>query len=181
MSIFRSLSLEQFDEEFGVCYRSIFQGDRMDLRPFRHPEWQVLLLPYGSNMDENDFHALARAAEVCGDREIVLADVETIDPSEAAVVIPASYLDFERVKSRPMTNLPIMDSVLFGRSGQWGCIFAASLDDVSIVGGDSSFIASFVDAAGGSSALRARFLEFSTKEWSVREASRSNLLKLVGW
>ncbi len=181
MPVFRSLSLEEFDKEFGSSYRSIFSGKEIRSRPFRSLEWQILLLPYGVNMEEQDFQILALAAEACGDREMVLVDTETIEPSEAAVVIPGSFFAFEKAKSRPETNLAIMDTDLFGRSGHWGCICAASLDDVAIVGGDSEFIACFVKAAGSTAALRDRFLEFSRTEWSVDDGTKSSLLRMVGW
>jgi len=175
------MSAQEFDQELGSLHRSIFSCQGLDVRPFVSPEWEMFLIPYGCNMDERDFCGLMLAAEACGDREIIISDAETNQPSEAAVVIEASYTAFEIAKSRPGTNLAIMDIHLFGRSGRWGCICAASRDDVAIVGGDSGFIARFLEAVGGVVALRGRFLDFATTEWSIDEETRSHLQEMVGW
>jgi hypothetical protein len=181
MEILRSMSVQEFDKEFGSIHRSIFSRDGIDVRPFVPIEWAMVLVPFGCNMEERDFRGLMLAAEAHGDREIIVADAETIQPSEAAVVIEASFMAFETLKFRPGANLAIMDIHLFGRSGRWGCICAASHDDVAIVGGDSSFMARFLQAVGGIAVLRGRFLEFATSQWSVGEDVRSRLLGMVGW
>lgn len=181
MAAFRSLSPQEFDQEFGALHRSIFSDEGFDVRPFHSRKWGIVLVPYGSNMEEQDLRCLAQAAETCGDQEMVIKDSETRQPSEAAVVIQASPAAFEAVKTRPGTNLAIMDTHMFGRSGRWGCILAASLDDIAILGGDSEFIARFVETVGGVTVLRDRFLKFSTTEWSIGEEARSRLLGLASW
>jgi len=181
MEILSSLSVQEFDKDFGFLHRSIFSGEGYDVRPFVPVEWEMLLVPYGCSMEGQDFRGLLLAAEAYGDREIIIADAETNQPSEAAVVIEASCTAFETAKSRPGTNLAIIDIHLFGKSGRWGCICAASCDDVAIVGGDSAFITRFLEAVGGIVALRDRFLEFATTEWDIGDQARSRLMGMVGW
>jgi hypothetical protein len=181
MEIFRSLSVQRFDKEFGSLYRSIFAGGRFDVHPFVSLEWTMVLVPYGCNMEERDFNGLMLAAQVCGDRELIIVDAETKRPSEAAVVIEASFAAFKEMKLRPGTNLGVVDTHLFGRSGGWGCICAASLDDIVIVGGASDFIARFLEAVDGIRTLRERFLEFARTEWSIGDEARSRLLGMVRW
>ena len=179
--VMRSMSSEEFETEFGLLYRSVFSADPFDVRPFCSAEWQIFLVPYGNNMEERDFCGLLEGAKACSDRDIVIKDDETVEPQEAAVVIQASYEAFETAKFRPGTNMAIMDTRLFGRSGRWGCICVASLDDVAIVGGDTTFSDTFAVALGGVPLLRDRFLKFSTAEWSMGTDMRSQLLRVAGW
>ena len=181
METLRSVSAHEFEKKFGSLHRSIFARDGWDALPFVPVEWEMVLVPYGCNMEEPDFHGLMLAAEACGDREVIIADAETNLPSEAAVVIEASFTAFEATKFRAGTNLAIMDIHLFGQSGQWGCVCAASHDDIGIVGGASIFMERFLEAVGGLAALRGRFFEFARTEWSIGEEVRSRLLEMVGW
>ena len=175
------MSVQEFDKQFGLLHRSIFSREEMEVRPFVSIDWRTVLVPYGCNLEERDLRGLMLAAEACGDREIIIADAETTQPSEAAVVIEALFIAFENVKRRPGTNLAIMDTHLFGQSGRWGCICAASRDDIAIVGGDTGFIARYLEAVGGIAALRGRSLEFATSEWSISEDARLRLLEMAGW
>lgn len=177
----RSLTAQEFDNEYGSLHHSIFSQEGADGRPFVPMDWKSFLVPYGYNMEEQDFRGLALAAKSCGDQEIVIVDAEANQPSEAAIVIEASWSAFETAKFRPNTNLTVMDTHLFGRSGSWGCICAASCDDVAIVGAEPDFIARFLEAVGGIALLRDRFLEFATLEWSIGKEARSHLLEIVGW
>lgn len=181
METLRSVSAREFEKEFGSLHRSIFSSDGLDALPFVSLEWEMVLVPYGCNMEESDFHGLMLAAEACGDREVIIADAETNRPAEAAVVIEASFTAFEAAKFRAGTNLAIMDVHLFGQSGQWGCVCAASHDDIAIVASASIFMKRFLEAVGGQVVLRRRFLEFARTEWSIGEEVRSRLLKMVGW
>ncbi|MDZ4235895.1 MAG: hypothetical protein U1C73_19520 [Dietzia sp.] len=173
--------MEEFDREFGSLHRSIFANENCNVRPFVSGQWDLVLVPYGCNMEERDFRGLMLAAAACGDREIIVADAETKQPSEAAVVVEASFTAFETVKFRAGTNLTIMDVHIFGRSGYWGCICAASYDDVAIVGGDGDFMTRYLAAVGGIAVLRHRFLKFANSGWSVGDDVRSRLLGMAGW
>ena len=181
MENLRSVSAYEFEKELGSLHRSIFSCAGWDALPFAPVEWEMVLVPYGCNMEELDFHGLVLAAEACGDREIIIADAETNRPSEAAVVIEASFSAFEEAKIRAGTNLMIMDTHLFGRSGQWGCVCAASHDDIAIVGGAPTFMKRFLEAVGGQAVLRGRFLEFARTEWSIGEEARARILEMIGW
>lgn len=181
MQIVRSLTAQDFEKEFGSIHRSIFSREWKGNFPFVAADWELILIPYGCHMDEHDFRGLVFAAECFGDQEIIIADVETEKPTEAAVVIEASFPVFESLKSRPNSNFAIIDIHMFGKSGVWGCICAASLDDVAILGGQSSFMGSFFEAGGGLNVLRNRFRDFASTEWSIEDEERSRLLRLVGW
>lgn len=63
----------------------------------------------------------------------------------------------------------------------WGCICAASLDDVAVVGGDGQFVSALLERVGGEVVLRERFLRFARDEWSVGEDMRRRLLRMAGW
>jgi hypothetical protein len=175
------LSPQEFEMEFGPLHRAIFAGKALLDQPFCSPRWRTLLVPYGNNMKNESFDALVEAASKCGDQEIIIMDAETIEPTEAAVIISLSREDYEATILRPGTNLGVMDTHLFGRSGRWGCICAPSLDGIAILGGDSAFVATFTDSAGGEQTLRDQFLEFSSSEWSVDADVRLKLLRMVGW
>ena len=179
MGILRSLSVQEFARVIFIGLYSPATDSKSALLCPRNGE--IVLVLNGSNMEEQDFRGLTLAAEAYGDRQIIIADAETNEPSEAAVLIDASFSSFEAAKSRPGTRLAILDLHLFGQSGNWGGICVASLDDVALLGGDSRFVARFVAAAGGMAVLRDRFLEFATTEWSIGEEARSHLLAMVGW
>lgn len=177
----RSLTNSEFQREFEELHHSIFARRELELGPFVSIDWRMVLIPYGYNMEESDIEALVRASQDCGDTDIIIADAETNNPVEAAVVVKASTDEFKAVKCRPQSNLGTVDVHIFGRSAEWGCVCAASRDDVAVLGGSVGFMDKYVDASGGAAFLRKRFLDFSSREWSIGMAARSHLLRLAGW
>jgi hypothetical protein len=70
-------------------------------------------------MDDMYFEALACAARISGDDELLMTDIEALPPHQATVVVPWDRESYIRVGlSHPI--IAATDSALFGRSGGWG-------------------------------------------------------------
>jgi len=176
--ISRRLTASEFEDELGSLFREIFSYAGCKLETFRKSDWRTVLVPYGCNMAQSDRQGLVSAIVTCGDQEVVIRDVESLSPSVAAIVVPTSS---NALAALAGTDFAIMDTHWFGQSKRWGCVNAASLDDILIVGGDAEFIRSFTEAVGGVEALRDRFVRFSKTEWSIEHEIRQKILGLPDW
>jgi hypothetical protein len=181
MTRVQSLSIPQFEEEFGALYRSIFARRPLEERPFRNPEWQVLLLPYGPGSRPEDLEAIFAAATACGDSEVVIkADI--IEPEEeAGVVCEATVEAFEAAQWREESLLAVVDIHFFGRSGCWGCITMPSQEGLVFLGGEGKFIQRFLESVGGEEVLRSRWLTFADEDLYLSKEELDRLLRIAGW
>ncbi len=179
---FHLMSYDEFWTEFGTVFRSVFCLGHLQVRPFDSSEWPIFLVSGGIHMLEQEYRGLFEGAKACGDREMILTEVESRFPESGGMIIPVSYDAVQKAKYLSKSTFTILDTCLFGRSGRWGCICLASLDDVAVVAGDTTFAEAFVAAMGGADALRDNFLEFAATEyWAVGDEVRANLLRLAGW
>lgn len=185
MANIRSLSVEDFETTWRPLHDAIFSKGSLQIPgpgPFRKPDWKVIVIPYGINMEEETFRSLAQAAEVCGDDELIIADAETLDPETAAIIIPWSYATLAEARFREGSLIGVMDMHLFGASGEWGAVSACSLDDILFVAGNERFTSRLLPNLGGESEVRRRFLEFASQGgWGMNDEIRKQVLGFVGW
>lgn len=181
MSNLLSIPTASFDTHLKHLHDSIFTGEAIDKNPFRNNIWRIILLPYGINMGEQDFYTLGSVARKCGDNELVIADAETIEPEEAAVIIPWSYSTLTEARLRRGSFIGLMDAHFFGYSAMWGAISGCSVDDILCIGGNESFMSTLIGQFGGEEVLRDRFFQFASHEWSIGWEIRERLLIAAGW
>lgn len=173
---FREVPPDVYEREWRAIHDSIFSGRLLpENRPFRNSTWRMFLFPYGLNMDEREFDAIAQAAMEQGDNEFIV-EPDVIGFSEPGALLPWSYSVLDTVCP---TVLGQLDTHLFGRSGSWGIV--CDVEDYSCIGGEASFMDRVVALLGGAKAIRKRFLRFATEEYPFDKEFLDTLLKVVGW
>lgn len=177
MSRITWIDRKEFEREYQDCFDAIYDPP-LDRWPFRSMEWEVGLLPYGLNLLDSDYRALADAANDSGDDELMITEVESIKRHQFSAAIPWTRDKLEEV--RTSSELGHLTTALFGLSGEWGAV-AHSASDYCIVGGSDEFMDRFYVEAGGQKEVRDRFLSFAAKEWMIRNDDQQAVLSLVGW
>ncbi len=175
----RLLSSEYFNKHLASLYHSIFTGLAVEEGCFVESAWQMVLVPYELNFEENIYRALGIAAETVGDREVIITDIEPILPHQETVVIPWMREALEEVRCD--TLLGHVDCALFGQSGKWGAVVMKSEDGYTCIGGEEQFLRTFTEKAGSLSSIRERFCLFMEKEWQLDMSLQQQILAKVGW
>lgn len=119
-----------------------------------------------------------QGAQIVGDKDLIITASDTIPPHQCNVIVPWDRQLLEKI--RRSSILGHLDTHLFGRSGKWGV--ASYWDNYFIVAGANDFMDLFARKAGGSSAIKARFLEYSREDWPIRDTElKKRILTKIGW
>lgn len=175
----KHLSLEYFSKQLDPLYKSIFSGCPVAEGCFANSSWEMVLVPYGLNLEEATYRALAAAAQQLGDHQLIITDIEHAPPHQETVSLPWTLDALLQVWDD--TDLALFDCALFGPSGRWGGIVAQSDDGYTCLGGDQEFLQALLLEAGGRKVLKARFFEFARIEWCLDQGEKEKILKRVGW
>jgi hypothetical protein len=186
--LFQNIAREDFLRDWRSLHDSLFLPKPIPEFPFVMESWEVILLPHldGAELkfSEVDFLALMQTAIGEGDREFIVTDFDTIPPYQEAVRVQWLPAALEEVTYS--TELGILDTHIFGLSGEWGIV--SYWDHYFAMGAGSTFMATFINRAGGKRALRERFLEHAlSPAWHVtgdaeqQRLFKHEVLKSVGW
>ena len=174
-ALYREIDTGTFERQWRPMHETVFSGRPAHDRPFRNPEWEIVLVPYGLYMKRDVFTALAEAAQRSGDQEAIIMNAEVLVP-EPAIAIPWIYSALDEARC---TTLGHFEAHLFSQSMSWGVV--CSPDDFSCIAGGPGFMNILVETLGGLDSIRQRFLTFVSDEWSVPNDVRQKVLQSVGW
>jgi hypothetical protein len=174
--MFRRISEELFQRQYRSTFDHIFVDHAVNARSFRNSRWKIWLLPYGFHLRETDFLGFQEAARMY-DQVVLATDTETVPAHTHSVLFDLSSEAWE--KARCDDVLGHVDVAVFGESGAWGMLI--STEDYAVVGGETRFSDTFLQAVGGENVARDTFIEFCDAEWAVSAEFRQEILKGVGW
>lgn len=166
-----------FLQLYGNSFKRVF-ANPIGLQPFNNLNWEIALLPYGLNLVESNYQALATAAIAVGDSEFVVTEVESIEKHGISFVLPWSRELLDHVRCDSETGH--LTTALFAGSTMWGAVSYPDIDCL-ILGGEQSYMRQFYIEAGGRENVRSCFITFATNEWKISADDKRTLLSLAGW
>ncbi|MDB4977990.1 MAG: hypothetical protein JWM56_176 [Candidatus Peribacteria bacterium] len=157
-------------------HNTIYGTDFLNF-PFNKRSWEVVLLPFGIWMTEENYSAIASASQYMGDEEYFIVDAEKTGLLPQAAILQWPYADLEKLEAKHQLGQVITH--WFGRSASWGV--ACHEDHFATIGGDPDFMDRFVMLRGGREALRSTFLEYWPHVILRNEDRKKTVLSFAGW
>jgi len=173
---YRKIDSETFETVLRRIHDGVFSGRHAHEGPFRNADWEIFLLPYEMNMEQDTFGAISQTAQRLRDNELIIKDFD-VHPPELPIAVPWDWQVLEEIQGA--TDLALVESHGFGRSGCWGLVWTK--DDFSCLGGEESFMNTVAELLGGRDKIRERFFNFVTEEWQIPEEFKRKILQMVGW
>lgn len=172
MSLFNSTG-----KDYRVLWGTVFRDVPHTAGPFRSRNWTSLLLSEGIYMDQKRLAHLEDAITGDGADYVIVSNKHGANGRD--VHVDKSGLD---KALEPIRTLLFAhdDLYLFDARGRWGMI--CTIAEYSILGGVDSIVERFTELAGGTSKLRAEFLEWTrSQSWELSTHGTSDLLEMAGW
>jgi len=180
----RVISLQEFRSKFQSVHDAIFSGREHDVdpsnwyMPFADASWERILVPNNITcLDDTTFKALTEAAIRKGDDKVIVTESESLPHHERAAEV---FWDQKMLRSlSDFDNIAHFELHAFGMSASWGLM--CYYDEFSLLGGTSTFMATFLESAGGMQRVKERFIQHALEIWVMDPTVQVEILRSVGW
>lgn len=178
------IKLDEFRTNLQLLHDTIFSGreysdDPLErYLPFTDSTWERILVPDNIiSLDNVTFKALADTAMKIGDDRVIVTESESLPHYERTMRVA---WDKERLRSlRDYSDVAHFELHAFGMSASWGLM--CYYDEFSLLGGTATFMATFLESAGGMQRVKERFIQHALETWVMDPVVQVQILKSVGW
>ncbi|MGH7989583.1 MAG: hypothetical protein ACREDS_05220 [Limisphaerales bacterium] len=171
------ISRDEFLANFKQAFDGIFSGLEVEKESFKNRLWQIIPVPYGLDLRNEDYHGFECACKHIGDMDLNITGIESVPPHLDSFKFPLTQSNLRDVWCNSM--LGHIDCAAFGKTGKWGAMF--SVEGFGLIGGESSFIQNLESKLGGKSEVEKTFISFANEIWGASKEFKDKTLNSFGW